>query len=624
MQLAGDADAQLRAKAAYLLGVHATPASNDTLLALLDDPDASVRRIACESLVRARRNVPIEQLFKLLAEPHPFVAWAGRRALEQAPRQQWQSAALSAGNVRVFVHGAVALATLGADRDTASAILAGVGGWLKRNPTDDDKVDLLRVAELALMAGSFKGDELPELRIQISALFPVHDYRLNRELLRVLVMMQDPSLAPRLVQHLYGKAPMEERIQAAMLARFLQVGWTAELRSELLGFFNLARQLEGGNSYKGYLTNGANDIVKNMPTAEQTAAIQSGSKDPAFALPVVEHLPATISREQAEALVKLDQQLAADKRPEARDLARAILLALGRADDQSAAYLRQVFEAAPDRRQDVAHALAAGKTRRADDWPILVRSLNVVEGSSARDVLRALAATPNKDDKPQDLRQVILLGLKFRDQGSREAALLLQHWTGQKPAEPNSPDALAAWQKWFVERYPDQPEPVLPVEAADNRWSFASLVEFLSSDDGSQGDVERGAVVFEKAQCVKCHRYGTRGEGIGPDLSNVSSRFQRKEIVESVIFPSQVISDQFAAKTVVTTDGRTFTGLVGPTSEGVVVLQPNAEKVNVAKADIDMIVPSKKSAMPEGLFNTLSPQEIADLFAYLGKPPAAK
>ncbi len=150
------------------------------------------------------------------------------------------------------------------------------------------------------------------------------------------------------------------------------------------------------------------------------------------------------------------------------------------------------------------------------------------------------------------------------------------------------------------------------------------MLDFLSSEESAAGQVDRGSVVFEKAQCAKCHRYGTRGEGIGPDLSNVSSRFQRKEILESVIFPSQVISDQFAAKTVLTNDGRSYTGIVGPTGDGVVVLQANAEKVNVAKAEIEEIVPSRKSAMPEGLFNELTLAEIADLFAYLGKAPASK
>ena len=153
-----------------------------------------------------------------------------------------------------------------------------------------------------------------------------------------------------------------------------------------------------------------------------------------------------------------------------------------------------------------------------------MRSLTVVDGAAARDVLQALAKFPQKSDKPQDLRQVILMGLKLGDHGGREAAALLTHWSGEKVADARGPwqETLAAWQKWFVEKYPDQPEPVLPVEAKDNKWTFAQLLDFLSSESGTTGSVERGTVVFEKAQCVKCHRYGTRGEGIGPDLSNVS------------------------------------------------------------------------------------------------------
>ena len=129
--------------------------------------------------------------------------------------------------------------------------------------------------------------------------------------------------------------------------------------------------------------------------------------------------------------------------------------------------------------------------------------------------------------------------------------------------------------------------------------------------------------MFEKAQCIKCHRYGNRGEGIGPDLSNVSRRFQRKEILESVVFPSQVISDQYAAKTILTTDGKTYSGLVAPAGDGVVVLQSNGEKARIPQNEIDEIAPSKKSAMPDGLFNTLTLSEIADLLAYLNQPPAA-
>jgi putative heme-binding domain-containing protein len=101
----------------------------------------------------------------------------------------------------------------------------------------------------------------------------------------------------------------------------------------------------------------------------------------------------------------------------------------------------------------------------------------------------------------------------------------------------------------------------------------------------------------------------------------VSQRFQRKEILQSILFPSQVISDQYASKTVATNDGKTYTGLVAPLGDdAIVVLQSNGEKVTIKQDDLGETVPSKKSAMPDGLLDSLTLAEIADLFADLNKP----
>jgi putative heme-binding domain-containing protein len=627
VRLSSDDDANVRAKATYLMGIHTGEVSNQRLVSLLDDADPVVRRRACEALVRARHLAPVDKLLPIMAEPHPFVSWAARRALEEVPQDQWRTKVLESDDPRVFVTGSVALVVTGADRDLSGVILEQCGKRLNGDLSDDDLLGVLRVVELALHRGEFKGEEQVALREQISSRFPTGDYRLNRELIRTLVMLQDPTLTPRLVKHLGTSAPLEERIQAAMLARFLSVGWTPESRGQLLDFFAMAKAMEGGgNSYRGYLSNGANDVLKTMPPEEQLARIKEGAKDPASALGIVQSLSGDLASQQVAALCELDEQLAEDKSPVAQDLAKACLVALGHGDDAAADYLGQVFDAAPERRAEAAQALATlvlKKIKRAADRERLVRSLTVVDGSKARDVLRALARFPQRNDNPQDLRQVILQGLKLGDNGGRDAVVLLSRWTGESVAEVRAPwqQGLAAWQKWFVKKYPNQPEPVPPVEPAGTKWTFAQLHDFLTSESGYSGDAQRGALVFEKAQCVKCHRYGTRGEGIGPDLSKVSSRFQRKEIIESVVFPSQVISDQFAAKTVVTADGKTFTGLVGETSDGVVVLQANTEKATVPKADIEEIVPSKLSAMPEGLFNNLTLDEIADLFVYMSAPP---
>lgn len=72
----------------------------------------------------------------------------------------------------------------------------------------------------------------------------------------------------------------------------------------------------------------------------------------------------------------------------------------------------------------------------------------------------------------------------------------------------------------------------------------------------------------------------------------------------------------------ITSEGRKYTGLIAPGAEGEkIVLQANGQKVTVKEADIDELVPSKQSAMPAGLLNEFSQQDIADLFAYLLSSP---
>ena len=112
---------------------------------------------------------------------------------------------------------------------------------------------------------------------------------------------------------------------------------------------------------------------------------------------------------------------------------------------------------------------------------------------------------------------------------------------------------------------------------------------------------------------------------MGPDLTTVSKRFQKKELLESIIFPSHVIPDQYATKTVATASGRILRGIVHQNNDGsVVVVDPEGKQASVAAEDIDEIVPNKESTMPPGLLNALSLEEIASLFAFLNQqPPAA-
>ena len=81
------------------------------------------------------------------------------------------------------------------------------------------------------------------------------------------------------------------------------------------------------------------------------------------------------------------------------------------------------------------------------------------------------------------------------------------------------------------------------------------------------------------------------------------------------------MSDQYASK-VVTANGKTYTGIAAKNADGgMTVLQADGQKAALAAADIVDVQPSKLSAMPEGLANRLTLEQIADLFAYLMKSP---
>ncbi|MBI2823075.1 MAG: c-type cytochrome [Planctomycetia bacterium] len=624
VRLARDKSPEIRAKVAYLMGLHVDDATTATLSAMLADGDLTVRRVACESFVRGGREAPAAKLLPLLADSSRYVSWAASRALERVPRDQWQAQVLSARDIRVFLVGSAALVALDDDPALAHAVLKRASELMRGHVKDTDFVDLLRLVQVALHRASLTVADVPQLAKQLEAEYPSRNYVMNRELLRLLVHLQQSEIIPRLLAELKTTAPLPERLHAAFHARFLDSGWTTEQKLELLEFYEKSRDLPGGHSYALYFDNFSRDFLAKFSEEERLQLVQQGQRAPAAALTALVQLPENPGDVMLANLIDLDGRLSRMETPSAQTLRTGIVAILARSrSPRGMAYLRERFELEPNRRQELAMGLA--QEPGGENWSLLLRSLPIVEGNAAVEVLTQLTSIERTTDQPEPIRQVILCGLKLRENGA-PAAKLLAKWTGQQasPEDASWDVAMSAWQQWFQKQFPNVPPPTLPTEPAGNKWTFQELASFLASPEGSHGDRQRGSVVFEKAQCVKCHRYGSRGEGIGPDLTTVSQRFQKKEIIESVVYPSQVISDQYASKTVVTTHGKQYSGIVGDGGAGaIVVLQASGEKVSIPRSEVDEIAPNAKSAMPEGLFNTLSLEEIADLFAYLSNAPKA-
>ena len=619
-----DRSAKLRAKAAYLMGIHTNDQTGERLAQLLDDKDFAVARAAAESLTRAGQIPPAEKLVNLLSSPDRYLCWAATRALERIDSPQWANLVIETTQPKVFNAGAIALLVQGAEPETIDAILDRGSKLLKGYLTDDEFLDLLRVFQLALMMGEVAGDAVPQLRAQLAEEYPSRDLRMNRELVRLLVYLQDPTFANRLVEQLNSDLPDLERMQLLVHAPFLKTGWRVPLKLEVLKAYEDARTLEGGKSFAGYIENVSRDFFASFDEEDRKLVLAQGAKWPSSALSVLAKLPENPSVQTLAEIEKLDRQVKKLDGEAAKRLRIGICAVLGASGDADAmAYLRELYESEPDRRVSIAMALA--QQPEGENWPLLVRSLSIVEGAAAQEILTRLAGVDEKPTEPEAFRQVILRGLLLREHGSRRAIELLEKWTGEQHSEPNDPwdRALAAWQTWFSEAYPELPDPKLPADVDENHWTYQELVSYLTGPQASRGVASRGAALFESAQCVKCHRFGERGDSVGPDLTNVAKRFQKKEILESILFPSQTISDQYASQSVVTSDGKTYVGMIAPSGDGaLVILQANGEKVIVPEDEVESRTRAKVSSMPEGLLNRLSIEEVADLFAYLGGQPS--
>jgi putative heme-binding domain-containing protein len=135
-------------------------------------------------------------------------------------------------------------------------------------------------------------------------------------------------------------------------------------------------------------------------------------------------------------------------------------------------------------------------------------------------------------------------------------------------------------------------------------------------------DPVAGQAVYQKL-CGQCHKIYGEGEEVGPDIT-LNGRNDFDQLISNVFDPNLVIGPVYQATNVATRDGRVLTGLLAEDSPERVVLKLQGGKLEtIPRGDVEEIALSPISLMPEDMENQLTPQEIADLFAFLAldKPP---
>lgn len=174
--------------------------------------------------------------------------------------------------------------------------------------------------------------------------------------------------------------------------------------------------------------------------------------------------------------------------------------------------------------------------------------------------------------------------------------------------------------------YPPKPAALsphaLPGHSFKN-WKLEDLEPQLAKMDASKRSRDSGKDALIRAQCVFCHRVSNDpalpAGVLGPDLVQVSARFNRRDLLDHILNPSKFIDEKFRFVTVKTSDGKTTTGSLESEDDERVVLKPNPlspETSEIAKAMIQERSVSDISPMPAGLLNTLKAEQILDLLSW--------
>ncbi len=139
-----------------------------------------------------------------------------------------------------------------------------------------------------------------------------------------------------------------------------------------------------------------------------------------------------------------------------------------------------------------------------------------------------------------------------------------------------------------------------------------------------KGDGKRGQQIFTKT-CSACHRLGGVGQDVGPDLAGLRDK-SGEALLIAILDPNQAVEARYINYVATTKNGVTYDGLLASESgNSVTVVGADGKKHVLLRSDLEDLVSTGKSTMPDGLEKDINLQEMADLLSYIRvNVPAAK
>jgi quinoprotein glucose dehydrogenase len=557
VDLLGDAEQEVRAQAARMLGELSAESSVSALIARLGDDHPRVRQFAADGLGRIGSRTAVPALLQLLEEngdSDPIVRHGAIMGLVGSGDEAALMAAAQHPSRSARLGAIVALRKLGSP---------GVARYL-------DDVDVALVTEAAR---AIHDVPLPDAWPALADLLPRAplDDALLRRVLNANFRLGSAERAERIAQFADREGVDDAlRLEAVRMLR----NWAEpDPRDRVLGMFRpiahrsadeakgalisvLPRLLTRGEELRREVLSAAGRLGLGEAAPLLRTLLNDPGQSPAVRAGA---LGALATLEDAE-LEGLARRALGDVEPVVRQAARDVLAEL----DPRAA-LEEVRQAI--------HADA------------------LVERQGAYAILGRLGLPEAEEVLEQALRHLLAGGFP----ADTQLDLL------ESARQRNSDRLQKLVDRFEGERSPDDP--------------LASYSESLQG-----GDAERGRQIFferTEVSCVRCHRVAGVGGEVGPELTRIAAEKGREYLLEALVLPSRTIAKGYETSVVIDVQGRIHTGIVkAETPTTLELMTADGTIVTLAQEDIEERTVGQ-SAMPSDIVEQLGKRDVRDLVEWL-------
>jgi putative heme-binding domain-containing protein len=256
--------------------------------------------------------------------------------------------------------------------------------------------------------------------------------------------------------------------------------------------------------------------------------------------------------------------------------------------------------------------------------PLLLKALAGSDDKAARATLQAIStaaddravapllALVSDENKDVELRRLAVRALARSRNGARALVHMARDNKLNSDLKQAAGAALAAASWRDVKDEAARLFPLPPAKDNHPLPPFGDLVRM-------RGDARRGKNIFNTTgTCATCHTVNGIGKDVGPNLSEIGKKLSREALLESILYPSAGIAQNYETYVVALKNGGTVTGLLASqTAEAVSIKGADAIVRTFPRSDIEEMAKSPLSLMPADLQKLLTTQDLADVVDYL-------